>query len=286
MVSGKVPGVTPPTREPGRVQLLVSVRDAAEARAAVAGGADIIDAKDPAGGALGAVSPEQLAGIRRAVPADRALTAALGDLPELAVLEERLATLNPGELAFGKIGLGGAKAPAATAVRLSRTARLFNSRGVGGLVVVAYADWLSAAAPPPAEVLTLAQLAGSAGVLLDTAAKDRGGLLQLWSTEQLAAFAGAVHKAGLFLALGGSLTSVDLPRALAAGADIIGVRGAVCGGGREGRVEMLRVRALRQALDALAPQAGSRASSHSSAVARPFGPTVRQATPAGSARRK
>jgi uncharacterized protein (UPF0264 family) len=38
------------------MQLLVSVADAREARAARLGGADVIDAKDPSRGALGSVS--------------------------------------------------------------------------------------------------------------------------------------------------------------------------------------------------------------------------------------
>jgi uncharacterized protein (UPF0264 family) len=287
MMSGKLPGVTPPTREPARVPLLISVRDPGEALAALAGGADIIDVKEPSRGALGSVEPAQLVAIRRAVPLNRSVTAALGDLPGLPALEELLADVRPGELALGKIGLAGDMAPAAAAVRLSRAARLLESRGVGGLVVVAYADWLGAHAPPPAEALSLAQLAGAAGVLLDTASKDAGSLLMLWSATELVAFAAKVHAAGLFLALGGGLSSADLPQALAVGADVIGVRGAACAGGaRQGRVEMLRVRALRQAMDALAPQPGAGASSHSAAPASSRGPAVRQSTPAGNAFRK
>ena len=45
------------------MQLLVSVRNEIEAVAAVAGGADIIDAKEPLAGALGAVSSEVLRAI-------------------------------------------------------------------------------------------------------------------------------------------------------------------------------------------------------------------------------
>jgi uncharacterized protein (UPF0264 family) len=268
------------------VLLLVSVRDATEARAAVAGGADIIDAKDPSAGPLGPVAPDQLVAIRRAVRPGRAVTAALGDLPDLSALERLLESLDPGDLGLGKIGLAGNMAPAASAVRLLRAARFLESRGVGGLVVVAYADWLAVHAPPPPEVLSQAQLAGAAGVLLDTADKYSGGLLQLWSTTELAAFAARVHGAGMFLALGGGLTIGELPRVLSVGADIIGVRGAACDGGREGRVSMLRVRALRQALDALALQAGSSERSQPSAAASPRGPTVRHATPAGKARLK
>ena len=49
------------------MRLLVSVTSAAEASAALAGGADVIDAKDPRRGALGAVSPQTLRAILAAV---------------------------------------------------------------------------------------------------------------------------------------------------------------------------------------------------------------------------
>ena len=50
------------------MRLLVSVRDVRDARAAVRGGADIVDAKDPRRGALGPVTHRILARIRAAVP--------------------------------------------------------------------------------------------------------------------------------------------------------------------------------------------------------------------------
>src|SRR5437660_1587880 len=49
------------------MQLLISVAGPAEARAALRGGADVIDAKDPRRGALGPVSLQRLAAIRAAV---------------------------------------------------------------------------------------------------------------------------------------------------------------------------------------------------------------------------
>ena len=63
------------------MRLLISVTDAAEAVEAAAGGADIIDVKDPGAGALGQASPECVAEVRRVVPAGRPVTAALGDGP-------------------------------------------------------------------------------------------------------------------------------------------------------------------------------------------------------------
>jgi len=58
------------------VRLLVSVANAADAAAALAGGADFIDAKDPRTGALGAVSLGVLQEIRATVGTARPVTAA------------------------------------------------------------------------------------------------------------------------------------------------------------------------------------------------------------------
>jgi len=60
------------------MKLLVSVRDAIDASAALAGGADIIDAKEPASGALGAVDLATFQHIVAAVANARLVTAALG----------------------------------------------------------------------------------------------------------------------------------------------------------------------------------------------------------------
>ena len=64
------------------MRLLVSVSTPADARAALAGGADIIDAKDPSAGALGAVSLDMFRCIADAVPHRMTLTAALDDAAE------------------------------------------------------------------------------------------------------------------------------------------------------------------------------------------------------------
>src|SRR5256885_13566538 len=61
------------------MQLLVSVTGPAEARAALRGGADVIDAKDPWRGALGPLPLHRLAAIRSAGAGARPRRAALGD---------------------------------------------------------------------------------------------------------------------------------------------------------------------------------------------------------------
>jgi uncharacterized protein (UPF0264 family) len=233
------------------MRLLVSVTSAAEARAALCGGADLIDAKDPRRGALGPVTPGRLRAIGDAVAAQRPLSAALGDAPDRAALgrAEHAAAMG---LAYVKIGFQGIAAealrPLAVAARETSTA---------DLILVACADWRRAGSPPPERVLEAAAASGAAGVLLDTAFKDQR-LFDLVSLAALRAWVGAVRAAGLIAAVAGSVQGGDLGAVRAAGADIVGVRGAACEGGRTGRVSQARVAEL-SALARGAPLARDRA---------------------------
>jgi uncharacterized protein (UPF0264 family) len=195
------------------MQLLVSVADAMDAAAAVTGGADIIDAKDPSRGALGPVSPATLAAIIGTVAGRRPLSAALGDGADAPV----------GSLT----GISFVKSTAP--VRIARCS----------LVLAAYADerdWQS--------IIRIGAENGATGVLLDTSDKDGPGLFGILDEDTIARWVEAAHAAGLMAALAGRLTADDLPRAAALGADIAGVRGAACEGGRSGRVSAERVRTL------------------------------------------
>src|SRR5438045_845951 len=63
------------------MELLVSVRSAAEAEAALEGGAAVIDVKEPANGPLGRADDETIAAVVRRVAGRRPVSAALGELP-------------------------------------------------------------------------------------------------------------------------------------------------------------------------------------------------------------
>ncbi len=234
------------------MQLLISVAGPAEARAALRGGADVIDAKDPRRGALGPVSVRRLAAIRAAVAGARPLSAAVGDATsEDAVAGSVAAALSVG-VAFVKLGLAGVTSET-RADRLAGAARrAVEPAVVSRLVLVAYADWRSAASLPPARVVAVAAGTGAAGVLLDTATK-RVPLFAVESPAAVAAWVAAAHAAGLFAALAGGLSGPDLARARSLGADVVGVRGAACVGGRTGRVSRARVAALRALADDAAP---------------------------------
>src|SRR2546425_1182786 len=232
------------------MQLLVSVAGPAEARAALRGGADVIDAKDPRRGALGPVPLHRLAAIRSAVADARPLSAALGDAAREEALTRAVAAAVAVGVAFVKVGFAGVTSEV-RARRLAVAAR-HGAEGEARLVLVAYADWQHAASLAPARLVGIAAAAGAAGVLLDTASKSAP-LFAIQPVASVAAWVAAAHAAGLFAALAGSLSGPDFAPARALGADLVGVRGAACVGGRTGRGSRPRVAALRASAGAAAP---------------------------------
>ena len=244
------------------MRLLVSVTCAAEALAALAGGADLIDAKDPLAGALGAVSADVLREIYAVVADRRPVTAALGDACDEAAIERAARSFVGSGAALVKVGFAGVASADRVATLTTAAVRGASAvgDGNGGVVAVAYADAERAASLATADLVAIAARAGAQGVLLDTSDKAGPGLRGLLAPGELAAWVADAHDAGLFVALAGRLTAADLPFVRDAGADIAGVRGAACDGGRTGRVAADRVRLLRQALcgssDVVADRAG------------------------------
>jgi uncharacterized protein (UPF0264 family) len=224
------------------VQLLVSVRNAQEAASALAGGADIVDAKDPAAGPLGAVSLDVLRAIVCTVAGSRPVTAALGDARD-ECLTERAAD------AFVRTGSGLVKVGLAGTVDLARAKSLIASavRGAGAdrVVAVAYADYRRAGSVSPLDVLDLADALRVKGVLLDTADKHGPRLCTLVPPAALGHWVTMARCAGLLVALAGRLTAEDIGDIARTGADVVGVRGAACDGGRDGCITEERVRLLK-----------------------------------------
>jgi uncharacterized protein (UPF0264 family) len=235
------------------MRLLVSVRSAAEVAPALAGGADIVDAKEPALGSLGAVSGRVLREIALCVPANVPLSIALGDPKNMAALEAAMAALDglaprPSR-AYVKIGLSaagdGARALLGTLVDLASRTAIRPS-----VIAVAYADHVAAGAPAPETVVRLAAATGAEGVLLDTWAKNGGDLFQHMPEPALRAWIRQARAAGLLVALAGSLAIEGVRAVAELPADIVGVRGAACIGGRAGVVSEGRVADLKAALAA------------------------------------
>jgi uncharacterized protein (UPF0264 family) len=229
------------------MQLLVSVARAEEVSAALAGGADIVDAKDPGTGALGAVAVDVLRAIHAAVGGRRPVTAAIGDATGEAAIERTASAFAAAGAAFVKVGFAGLASPAhvAALTAAARRGACAGSGGHAGVIVVAYADAERAASLAPAALMDVAARTGARGVLLDTADKGGPGLTALVAPGALAAWVARAHASGLLVALAGKLTADDFPVVRDAGADIVGVRGAACDAGRTGQVSADRVRQLR-----------------------------------------
>jgi uncharacterized protein (UPF0264 family) len=227
--------------------LLVSVATPADAAAALAGGADLIDAKDPAAGALGAVTLQTLREIRATVAGARTVTAALGDATDEDEVERTARGFAAAGARFVKVGFAGVPSPARAAALAAAAVR---GAGTSGVVAVAYADAGRAGNLPPAALLDVAARADARGLLLDTADKLGPGLCALQSPLALARLVADAHAAGLFVAMAGKLEAGDLPVLRDTGADIAGVRGAACVGGRSGVTSAERVRRLRAAMGA------------------------------------
>jgi hypothetical protein len=232
------------------MKLMISVRDAQEAAAALAGGADIVDIKNPAEGSLGAGRPETIAAVMRAVQAAVPVSASIGDVPNLpgTVALAGLGAATCG-VRFVKVGLLGARTGAEAANLLeavSSALRMANS--TVGLVACAYAD---AALVGSLDPFALPEVAApfAEGCLIDTAIKDGRTLFQCLPEDAVSRFIRQCHDRGLFCGLAGSLQQADLLRALALGADIVGVRTAACEGGqRSGSISTTLVVHLKASL--------------------------------------
>jgi (5-formylfuran-3-yl)methyl phosphate synthase len=234
------------------MRLLVSVRAGDEVAAALAGGADIIDAKEPARGSLGPVSPEVLRAICACLPESVPLSVALGDFTAPDAVRRALAGAEvPGRRAptYLKLGFAGQRSEAVVssllASALDATEAATPARPI--VVPVAYADHVSAGSPSPEVLLRATMVAGARAFLIDTYMKDGGGLLEWIDLERLRALSAYARSGGLLLAIAGSLDPAALDR-VAGLADVVGVRGAACRGGREGSVDAGLVRRLRERL--------------------------------------
>jgi len=236
------------------MQLLVSVRSAAEVGPALEGGADIIDAKEPARGSLGPVSSGTLAEILAVVPPTCPFSIAVGDLAQPEDAIRALASLTlPARTAptYLKLGFAGVSSPEMVSRILAVAVAALADCGSPALVVaVAYADAERTGTLSPELMAGRARGAGASGVLLDTHTKDGIGLLGWITPAALGAWVAGARQEGLLTAVAGSLMPENVETVAAAGADVVGVRGAACHGGRGGQVRADRVRALRRRLDA------------------------------------
>jgi uncharacterized protein (UPF0264 family) len=225
-----------------RTKLLVSVRSVAEAEAALAGGADLIDVKEPSRGPLGAADDAVVRAVIRAVERRVPVSAAMGewmdwdgrDLPEqLSFVKWGLEEMDPRS---GNIGWDPKDLPGA--IRRTSLRPL--------PVLVAYADNDRCRSPDPGWLVDRATSLEFPAFLIDTGVKDGTNLRDWIAPAALASIRFRLADAGVPVAFAGSLDEASIRELLPLVPDWIAVRGAACEGGRGGTVCVDRVRRLKE----------------------------------------
>lgn len=219
--------------------LLASVADAQEARLVLEQGADIIDLKNPAAGALGALTLPQVQAIVQALSGQKPLSATVGDLPmQPEIVASAVRSTGETGVDYVKIGFfpGGEWRACLTA--LAPLARQYR------LIAVLFADQAM-----EVDRLEAIAAAGFSGAMLDTMDKRRGSLRQVQSDAALAEFVAQTRRYGLLSGLAGSLRREDIPHLLPLQPDYLGFRGALCRGReRTARLDGEAVAAIRDLL--------------------------------------
>jgi dihydroneopterin aldolase len=229
---------------------LASVGGTDEALTALAHGADIIDLKDVATAVLAGRPDAEVRGVVAAVAGRRPVSAVAGR-PGMAPDEMAAAAAAVADAGVDYVKLALLAGPQAhdTVRRLAPVAR--RTRLVGVLFADVERD----------ETLIPTMAAcGFYGLMIDTARKDGGRLLDHLDIAALARLVAAARAHGLTAGLAGSLEAPDIPRLLLLAPDILGFRGALCSGGRDGRLDPAAVTIIRE----LVPMSG-----------RPADPAVR-----------
>jgi uncharacterized protein (UPF0264 family) len=229
-------------------QLLVSVRNVAEAEAALCGGADWIDLKEPTNGPLGAVDADVARTIVARVGGRAKVSAAAGELLDWSPAGARELLQIDGISQF-KLGLAQCRDQTWRDAWL--TAQCEIAAAGKELVAVIYADDAAAHSPAPADVAALAVDARCRWLLIDTFDKRSGTLLECLAAAELSAMFQRVRRHGVTTAAAGRLTSAAIAQLPLEAVDVVAVRSAACGGDRAGTVCAGHVSALRQLLHAV-----------------------------------
>lgn len=232
---------------------LASVRNLHEAVTAYRAGADWIDLKEPAAGALGAVAPATVAAVSawlREQEHKVAVSATIGDCWETpSVMPQRVHVLAGTGVSYAKIGIYAASASSDLLATIAECCRVGPA-----IIVVCFAE-----DPPAARDVKALAATGVSGVMLDTANKDGPGLPRLLASEVLEAFVEEAHRYKLICGLAGSLRRADIEGLAALEADYLGFRGALCrGAARESELSLPAAAAIRARMNEVARLSAAR----------------------------
>lgn len=230
------------------MKLLISVVNDLEAQRAIDGGADIIDVKNPEEGSLGANFPAVIKAVRTVTPAHLQVSGALGDAPNLpgtfSLAAAGAASLGIDLIKVGLYGIHTVEEAVYFLKKVQEAVQLFRPRSK--VIAAGYADARAIGSVLPLELPGIAEEAGVAGCMLDTAGKDGTNLFDWQSRDELERFVRESHCRGLSCALAGSLQADHLSLVHQLGVNIVGIRSAACSGNlRKGEILRDKVQKLK-----------------------------------------
>jgi uncharacterized protein (UPF0264 family) len=234
------------------MRLLVSPMNLEEARAALEGGADILDVKNPKEGSLGANFPWNIRAVAELAAGRVPVSATIGDLdykPGTASLAALGAASSGAD--YIKAGLLGAKTAEQAGEMLEGIVRAVKDFDPQKKVVAAgYSDYRRAGCLSPRLLARAAEEAGAEVVMVDTALKDGRSTFEFMSHGELEEFVARGRARGLEVAIAGNIGFQHLEMLRQIDPDILGVRGIVCGGDRSSSIRRELVERLKRALSA------------------------------------
>jgi (5-formylfuran-3-yl)methyl phosphate synthase len=215
---------------------------------ALAGGASILDVKEPDHGSLGRAPFPIWRDVSAAIDSAAPISVALGELGEWVDPHSPIVPQDVWHgISYRKLGL--ARAEGDWRMDWRRLRSRLDERGGPGWIAVVYADWQEARAPAPDVVLdTALESSEIVGVLVDTWDKTH----RLKMDPGRHRWIERVRREGKFLAIAGGLDLDSIARLEPFEPDIVAVRGAACvGGDRRSSIDPRRVADLARAVAAL-----------------------------------
>ena len=196
---------------------------------------DYIDCKNPDEGSLGANFPWIISEMKKLIPPEspQLLSATIGDFPNLpgsASLAALGAAVSGADII--KVGLKGPKDERTGIELMKKVVKAVKDYDSDIKVVVAgYADRIRMNTSPEFMSIPSITLESGADIaMLDTFIKDKKGLFDFLSGDQLVQFKEKAKDYNLDVALAGNLRKKDIPLLIKISPDIIGVRSVVCEG--------------------------------------------------------
>ncbi len=220
--------------------MLASVNCLAEALLVLSADVDIIDLKQPALGALGALDTAAVKQIVVGIDGRCPVSATIGDLPmQPDTVSNAVKAMAGTGVDYVKIGFFPGDDWQGTVRKLSELTGQNHA-----LIAVLFAD-----TQPDLAIMDLLKEAGFTGVMLDTMNKRKGSLTRLMSQSEIAQFVKQAKGRQLLCGLAGSLRLEDIRELMPHQPDYLGFRGALCQQhNREGRLNKQAVAEVRLAI--------------------------------------